>query len=238
MPLQPQMLDYVLVQSFRIQNKRNLVYGLRVYGVDHSLAIGVTEQGDFVLHITCYGAIRSAYYCVRLDAEALEFFDAVLCRLRLQLLRSLEPWHKRYVNVTDVLMPEFLPQLPDGLQKRLALDVTDGTPNFVDCNVGVFVLDNLQDPLFYLVGDMWNDLHCRAKELALPFPGDNRSIHRPGGGVTLPSQVYIHEPFVMSQVKVGLGAVIGNKYLAVLERVHGAGIYVDIRVDFLHHHVE
>jgi hypothetical protein len=36
------------------------------------------------------------------------------------------------------------------------------------------------------------------------------------------------------EVEVGLAAVVGDEDLAVLERVHRAGIDVDVRVELLH----
>ena len=41
------------------------------------------------------------------------------------------------------------------------------------------------------------------------------------------------EPFVVSQVEIRLGAVVGDKHLAVLERGHRSRIDVDVRVEFL-----
>jgi hypothetical protein len=38
----------------------------------------------------------------------------------------------------------------------------------------------------------------------------------------------------VAQIQVGFGAIIQNKHLAVLVGAHGAGIYVNIRVEFLH----
>ena len=38
----------------------------------------------------------------------------------------------------------------------------------------------------------------------------------------------------MPDVQVGLGAVVGDEHLAVLERVHRAGIDVQVRIKFLH----
>ena len=38
----------------------------------------------------------------------------------------------------------------------------------------------------------------------------------------------------MADVEVGLGAVVGDEDLAVLERVHRAGIDVEVRVQLLH----
>ena len=40
----------------------------------------------------------------------------------------------------------------------------------------------------------------------------------------------------MPEIKVGLTAVIGNEDLAVLKRIHRAGIEVDVRVELAHRH--
>src|SRR6185312_3735703 len=39
---------------------------------------------------------------------------------------------------------------------------------------------------------------------------------------------------VVAEVEVGLAAVVGDEHLAVLERVHGSGVDVDVRVELLH----
>ncbi len=46
-------------------------------------------------------------------------------------------------------------------------------------------------------------------------------------------QVVVEEPLVVSEVQVGLGAVVQHEDLAVLERVHRAGVDVDVRVELL-----
>ncbi len=42
----------------------------------------------------------------------------------------------------------------------------------------------------------------------------------------------------MADVEVGLGAVLGDEYLAVLERVHRAGVDVEVGVELLHGHLQ
>jgi hypothetical protein len=39
----------------------------------------------------------------------------------------------------------------------------------------------------------------------------------------------------VADVEVGLGAVVGDEDLAVLERVHRARVHVEVRVELLHH---
>jgi hypothetical protein len=47
-------------------------------------------------------------------------------------------------------------------------------------------------------------------------------------------QVGVEEPLVVADVEIGLGAVIGDEDLTVLERVHRAGVDVDVGVELLH----
>jgi hypothetical protein len=38
----------------------------------------------------------------------------------------------------------------------------------------------------------------------------------------------------VTEVQIGFAAVVGDEHLAVLERVHRAGVDVDVRIKFLH----
>ena len=42
----------------------------------------------------------------------------------------------------------------------------------------------------------------------------------------------------MADVEIGLGAVLGDEHLAVLERVHGARVDVEVGVELLHRHLQ
>src|SRR5207247_3215513 len=67
---------------------------------------------------------------------------------------------------------------------------------------------------------------------------DDRLVHGAGGHVRLAGQGLVGEPFVVPEVEVGLGAVVQHEDLAVLERVHGAWVDVDVRVELLEGDVE
>ena len=47
-------------------------------------------------------------------------------------------------------------------------------------------------------------------------------------------EIGIEKALVVTDVEIGFGAVLGDEDLAVLERVHGAGIDVQVRVQLLH----
>jgi hypothetical protein len=47
-------------------------------------------------------------------------------------------------------------------------------------------------------------------------------------------EIGVKEPLVVTDIEVGLSAIVGDEHLAVLERVHGAWINVEIRIQLLH----
>ena len=81
---------------------------------------------------------------------------------------------------------------------------------------------------------MGNDLNGVTEVLAPAFLGDDLRVDLTGRDIGIPSQFDIEEPLVVAHVEVGLGAVVGDIDLTVLERIHGAGIDIQIRVEFLH----
>ena len=89
-----------------------------------------------------------------------------------------------------------------------------------------------------LVGDVRDHLHRRAEVVAAAFLGDHAFVDAAGREVAVPAGGRAHEALVVPQVEVGLGAVIGDEHLAVLERAHGARIHVDVRVELDHGDLE
>lgn len=62
----------------------------------------------------------------------------------------------------------------------------------------------------------------------------DRPIDFSGGDVGVFGQAFIDEPLVMSQIQICFRAVIGDEDFSVLNGVHGAGVDVDVRIEFLH----
>src|SRR5262249_55246715 len=95
------------------------------------------------------------------------------------------------------------------------------------------VFDQLTDGCLDLVGDVGNDLHGAAEVIAVAFLLDHAAVDFAGGVVAGPTERGIGKPLVMAKVQVGLGTVIEDVNLAVLKRAHGAGIDVDVGIEFL-----
>ena len=90
------------------------------------------------------------------------------------------------------------------------------------------------DPVLDLVGDVRDDLHGVAEVVAAPLLGDHLGVDLAGGDVGDAAQVGVEEALVVADVEVGLGAVVGDEHLAVLERVHRPGVDVEVGVELLH----
>ena len=88
------------------------------------------------------------------------------------------------------------------------------------------------------VRDVRNDLHRRAEVFPAPLLVEHVPVHLAGGEVGILVQVFVNEPLIVAEVKVGFRAVLGHVHLAVLIRAHGAGVDVDVGVELLRGHLQ
>ena len=137
------------------------------------------------------------------------------------------------MHVADVLPTHVPPELADGLNEGDDLDVAHGAADLHDDDVHV-VVGQLAHPLLDLVGDVGDDLYGPAEEVTSPLLLDHRAVDPSGRRVGALVQVLVDEPLVVPQVEVGLAAVLGDEDLAVLARVHGARVDVDVGVQLAH----
>src|SRR5690606_9948623 len=98
----------------------------------------------------------------------------------------------------------------------------------------VVAFGGLVDAAPDLVGDVRDHLHGRAEVVATALLADHGFVDPAGGDRIAAAQAGAHEALVVAQVQVGLGTVVGDVDLAVLERAHRARVHVDVRVQ-LHH---
>ena len=139
----------------------------------------------------------------------------------------------------DAVAAELVTQLACRLEERLRFDVADRAADLGDDHVRTRVLGRLQThAALDLVGDVRDDLHGVAEVLAAALAGDHLRVDLAGRDVGGLRQVDVEEALVVPDVEVCLGAVVRDEDLAVLERVHGARIDVQIRVELLHHDAE
>ena len=80
---------------------------------------------------------------------------------------------------------------------------------------------------------MRDDLDRGAEKLTLALLAEHCVPDRAGGVAGVAREVLVDEALVVADVEIGLGAVLGDEDLAVLERAHRARIDVQVRVELL-----
>jgi hypothetical protein len=156
----------------------------------------------------------------------------VLGRLGLDLAGRLDEGDVDEVDEDHVVAADLMAQLPDRLHEGQALDVADRAADLADHHVDIGAAERA-DGVLDLVGDVRDDLHRAAVVLAGALLLDHRLVDPARGDRRMLGAGHAEEALVVAEVEIGLGAVIGDVDLAVLERVHGPGIDVEVRVELL-----
>ena len=155
----------------------------------------------------------------------------MLRRLGLELGRRGDERYQGEMDEQRIVPPDFLAELADRFEERQRLDVAHRTAALGDHDV--VIRRQPADRAFDLIGDVRNDLHRRAEVFAAAFLGDDRKVDASGRHIVHLRQRSVDEALVMSQVQIGLGPVVGDVDLAVLERRHRTRIDVDVWIEFL-----
>ena len=200
---------------------------------DHAVGLDVAEQGDFAEDGLLERLIAAQHDDVRGNAHALQLLDRVLRGLGLVLLAAVQIRHERHVDVECVFAPDLQPDLTDGLEKRLALNVAGRAADLRDNDVGVRLAADTIDKVLDLIRDVRNDLHRFAEVLAAALLVEHVPVHLAGREVGVFVQVLVDEALIVAEVEIGLRAVLGDVHLAMLIWAHGAGVYIDIGVELL-----
>jgi len=231
--IEAQALAHHRVEALVVQDERQLVDVAGVGGVDHRVVVDVAQAGDLALQVVAERRLAAAHDDVGLDATAAQLGDGVLRGLRLLLARGADEGHQRDVDVADVVATDVGTELTQRFQERQDLDVADRAAHLGDDHIDV-VGGQAPDAALDLVGDVRDDLHGLAQVVASALRREHCLVDAAGGGVGVARQRLVDEPLVVAQVEVGLAAVVGDEHLTVLERVHRAGVDVDVRVELLH----
>ena len=230
--LEAKAIDHDLVELLRMQPKRQLVDVVDVNAADDGLLVHVGEQRDLAALAVGQRLFAAAEQDVGLDADGAKFLHRVLGRLGLQLAGGRDVGHQGQVHEDRLVRTAFGADLADGFEERQRFDVADGTADLDQADIETF--GRRVDAALDLVGHMRDDLHGAAEVVAAAFAPDHFFVDAPGGDRVLAGQAGADETFVMTEIKVGFGAVVGDVDLAMLERRHGARIHVDVGIE-LHH---
>ncbi len=88
-----------------------------------------------------------------------------------------------------------------------------------------------QDEILDGIGDVGNDLDGGAEIIAAALLGQDVLIDAAGGDVVLLGRGTPGEALVMTEIEIGLRAVVGHEHFAVLVRRHRSGIEVEVGIE-------
>src|SRR5918995_4888271 len=234
--LDAEVPQHRLVDALVREFERHLVDRVDVARGHHRADRQVREQRDLLADVLAELLLGAAHHHVGLDADAAQLLNRVLRGLRLKLARVAKERHQGEVYEHAAVAPDLRVELAQRLEERQRLDVADRAADLGDHDVHVGGLGYQLDAVLDLVRDMRNHLYGAAEVVTAALASDHRVVDRTGGGVGGAARVRVGEALVVPEVEVGLGAVLRDEHLAVLERAHRARVDVDVRVEFLDRH--
>ncbi len=119
------------------------------------------------------------------------------------------------MDVDAVATRAFLAELADRLEERQALDVADSASDLAEHEVDLVV--TVTKEILDLVGDVRDHLDRPAEVVATALLLQNVGVDAAGRNRVGTAGGDAGEALVVAEVEVGLGAVVGDEDLAVLE---------------------
>src|SRR5882672_1597143 len=233
---EPELVDDDRVETLVVQQHRDLVDVVHVDGRDHGALLDVREQRDLGALFLRQKQLRTADEHVGLDADPAQLLHRVLRGLGFDLGGGRNERYEGQMDIERAVAAELDAHLPDRLEERQGLDVADRAADLYHADVGAF--GALHHAALDLVGDVRDHLNRGAEILAAPLLRDHVRVDAARGEVARAARARADETLVMTEIEVGLGAVVGDVDLAVLERAHRARIHVDVRIELQHPDLE
>ncbi len=226
-----EVVEYDLVHAFGREHNRALVDALDVLGGDDGVDIDVAEEGDLLLHLLRDEMFAAADQDIGLDTDGAQLLDGVLGRLGLELVGGGDPRNQGDVDEQAIVAPLFMAHLADGFEERQRFDIADRAADLGDDDIDV--TRHLLERGLDLIGDMGNHLDGLAQIIPAALARDDLFVDAAAGEVVGLGQPGVGKTLVVAEIEIGLGAVVGDEDLAMLERAHGAGIDVEVGVELL-----
>ena len=221
--------QHLIIQPFGVILQRHVVNARRIERGDDGFLGDIAEQCDLGAITVGQRMFGAADQHMRLDADTAQFGNAVLGRLGLQFPRRRQIGNQRAMDIDGVGAADIGGQLPNRLEERQRFDIADGAADFAQHEikpVGFSAGKGLDG-----IGDVRDDLNRRAEKLPLALLGDDVLIDSPRGDIVGLPRRDAGKAFVMAEIEIGLGAIVGHIDFAMLIGRHRAGIDVEIRIE-------
>ena len=223
-----------LVHAFAIIGEGRLIDRFEILCRDHRIRTHIAEQRQLFALLLRDGAFGSADQNIGRNADRAQLFHRVLGGFRLQLARGRDIGQQREMHEQALSTGLVIGELADRLKEGQTFDIPHCAADFAQHEIHLVFAD--RDEILDLVCDVRNHLNGFAQVVAPALFLEHVGIDAPRGHAVGGACVHTSEAFVVAQVEVGLGAIIGDEHFAMLKRRHGAWIHVQIRVQLAQAH--
>ena len=226
--VEPKLLQYVIVEAIVVEVARNLINRVGVQKRNNRSELNVSEQRNLAPRPLVDIDRAATQQHFRLQADRAQLLDRMLGGLCFDFTCRGDVRNQGEVHQQCPGSAQLQFQLPNGLEERLALNITCGPANFYNSHISA--VRPLDHPSLDLIRDMGNDLYRPAKVIPAPLFAQHRVVDPAGGEIVALGHCRPGEALVVAQIQVCFGAILGNKHLTVLKRTHGAGVNVDVGI--------
>ena len=168
------------------------------------------------------------------QTHSLQFLDTLLRWFCLHLPGCFQIRNQSHMDQNRILMTDFMLKLTDGLQKRLAFDITYRTANF-DNSDSLFIRKFCTvETAFNFICNMRDNLNSPSAVIPMSFFLKNGPVNFTGCNIGIFIKAFINKAFIMSKVKVSFCTVVCDEYFTMLDGIHCTWIYINVRVKLLH----
>jgi hypothetical protein len=149
----------------------------------------------------------------------------------------LDDWHKRDVDLEEVVLPCPASQLAHRLNEGRALNISYGTAQLDDAHIRclVRVVDrdacNALNPVLDRVCEVGDNLHSTSKVITATLAFNDVLVDLASRNVVLTRQSDVEVALVVSEIEIDLTAIVQDEDFTVLRRCHSSGINVHVRID-------
>mmetsp|Transcript_22559 Transcript_22559/g.36729 ORF Transcript_22559/g.36729 Transcript_22559/m.36729 type:complete len:210 (-) Transcript_22559:785-1414(-) len=194
----------------------------------------VTEQRDLLALFVRNWLLGTTHQYVRCNTDGLQLLYGVLCRFGFKLAGRGQIGQQRQMHEDTFAARLVVAELSNSFKERQTFDVAHGAANFAEHEIDLVVADMKE--VFDFVRDVRHHLNGFAKVVATAFFFQNVGVDPARADGIGHAGGYAGEAFVVAEIEIGFCTIVGDKHLAVFKRRHGAGIHVQVRVQFAQTH--
>ena len=230
-------LQYNIVEFLLVHHQGHLIDGRRIHTLHHRIFRHITELCHLAEHTLGNVHLGAKHQHIGLNTHLLKLLHGVLRGLGFQFFSRTNVGHIGEVNA-HALPTELPAQLTHSFEERQRLDITHRATYFGNHKVVFAIAAKMLHRIFNFIGDVGHHLHGFSQIVAATLFINHTLINSTRGHIAGTRSANIGKAFVMTQVKVRLVAIFGYITFAMFVGIEGAGVNIDIGVEFLNRYIE